>query len=69
MQHSSHLLLHLHVSLCMPTGAFVNRRKDTSVQVVPLLYPLQMGILPLTYPLRVPLTLKAWEGVSVRGSY
>ena len=40
-----------------------------SVQVAPLLYPLQMGILPLPYPLRVPLTLKAWEGLSVRGSY
>ena len=39
-----------------------------SVQVVPLPYPLQMGIIPLTYPLRVPLTLKAWEGLSVRGS-
>ena len=46
-------------------------RSRASVQVVPLPYPLQMGILPLAYPLRVPLTLKAWEGLSVRarGSY
>ena len=40
----------------------------TSVQVVPLPYPLQAGLPPLTYPLLVPLTLKAWEGLSVRGS-
>ena len=43
--------------------------ETSSVQVAPLPYPLQMGILPLTYPLRVPLTLKTWEGLSVRGSY
>ena len=45
-----------------------NRRSCTSVQVVPLPYVLRTGALPLTYPLLVPLTLKAWEGLSVRGS-
>ena len=44
-------------------------KRSASVQVVALPYPLPMVIIPLTYPLRVPLTLKAWEDLSVRGSY
>ena len=48
--------------------AGTGQHKPPSVQVVPLPYPLQTGLLPLTYPLLVPLTLKAWEGLSVSGS-